>query len=199
MLVFLIFFFFFFQAEDGIRDLTVTWSSDECSSDLLTSATALCGLASALTCALLGGLASAALACALLGGLASTTALGCLAAALLGCALTSACALGRLACATALRGLLRRLARCCCALRLCARRLRLLGLGLTFDHCVSPLRGVDPVFPPGARLAIGRTFIHELRSHQRKRVSASMCTQGGRRDPPANIFTLVVSKRKHFI
>src|SRR5688572_31305678 len=34
MLVFLIFFFFFFQAEDGIRDLTVTWSSDVCSSDL---------------------------------------------------------------------------------------------------------------------------------------------------------------------
>src|SRR2546427_4907444 len=27
-------FFFFFQAEDGIRDLTVTWSSDVCSSDL---------------------------------------------------------------------------------------------------------------------------------------------------------------------
>src|SRR5438270_11665629 len=26
--------FFFFQAEDGIRDLTVTWSSDVCSSDL---------------------------------------------------------------------------------------------------------------------------------------------------------------------
>src|SRR5256886_4557708 len=25
---------FFFQAEDGIRDLTVTWSSDVCSSDL---------------------------------------------------------------------------------------------------------------------------------------------------------------------
>src|SRR5690349_23230917 len=29
-----IFFFFFFQAEDGIRDLYVTWSSDVCSSDL---------------------------------------------------------------------------------------------------------------------------------------------------------------------
>src|SRR6266478_6178389 len=29
-----LFFFFFFQAEDGIRDLTVTWSSDVCSSDL---------------------------------------------------------------------------------------------------------------------------------------------------------------------
>src|SRR6266853_3668 len=28
------FLFFFFQAEDGIRDLTVTWSSDVCSSDL---------------------------------------------------------------------------------------------------------------------------------------------------------------------
>src|SRR2546430_4357393 len=28
-------FFFFFQAEDGIRDLTVDWSSDVCSSDLL--------------------------------------------------------------------------------------------------------------------------------------------------------------------
>src|SRR6266481_6661372 len=27
-------FFFFFQAEDGIRDGTVTWSSDVCSSDL---------------------------------------------------------------------------------------------------------------------------------------------------------------------
>src|SRR2546427_11624180 len=27
-------FLFFFQAEDGIRDLTVTWSSDVCSSDL---------------------------------------------------------------------------------------------------------------------------------------------------------------------
>src|SRR5216683_1958378 len=26
--------FFFFQAEDGIRDLIVTWSSDVCSSDL---------------------------------------------------------------------------------------------------------------------------------------------------------------------
>src|SRR6266576_2683469 len=26
--------FFFFQAEDGIRDLYVTWSSDVCSSDL---------------------------------------------------------------------------------------------------------------------------------------------------------------------
>src|SRR6266568_5237650 len=30
----LLFFFFFFQAEDGIRDGTVTWSSDVCSSDL---------------------------------------------------------------------------------------------------------------------------------------------------------------------
>src|SRR6266481_6956695 len=30
-----LFFFFFFQAEDGIRDGTVTWSSDVCSSDLL--------------------------------------------------------------------------------------------------------------------------------------------------------------------
>src|SRR5437867_9783977 len=29
-----IFVFFFFQAEDGIRDRTVTWSSDVCSSDL---------------------------------------------------------------------------------------------------------------------------------------------------------------------
>src|SRR5207245_7850193 len=28
---------FFFQAEDGIRDATVTWSSDVCSSDLHTS------------------------------------------------------------------------------------------------------------------------------------------------------------------
>src|SRR5437016_10615002 len=28
-------FFFFFQAEDGIRDWSVTWSSDVCSSDLL--------------------------------------------------------------------------------------------------------------------------------------------------------------------
>src|SRR5205809_5983875 len=28
------FFFFFFQAEDGIRDVAVTWSSDVCSSDL---------------------------------------------------------------------------------------------------------------------------------------------------------------------
>ena len=27
-------FFFFFQAEDGIRDHCVTWSSDVCSSDL---------------------------------------------------------------------------------------------------------------------------------------------------------------------
>src|SRR5437016_11631135 len=27
-------FFFFFQAEDGIRDWSVTWSSDVCSSDL---------------------------------------------------------------------------------------------------------------------------------------------------------------------
>src|SRR5256885_7039955 len=27
--------FFFFQAEDGIRDYKVTWSSDVCSSDLL--------------------------------------------------------------------------------------------------------------------------------------------------------------------
>src|SRR2546427_6009585 len=27
-------YFFFFQAEDGIRDLTVNWSSDVCSSDL---------------------------------------------------------------------------------------------------------------------------------------------------------------------
>src|SRR5204863_7834776 len=27
--------FFFFQAEDGIRDLYVTWSSDVCSSDLV--------------------------------------------------------------------------------------------------------------------------------------------------------------------
>src|SRR5690606_40482354 len=27
-------FFFFFQAEDGIRDFHVTWSSDVCSSDL---------------------------------------------------------------------------------------------------------------------------------------------------------------------
>jgi len=27
-------FFFFFQAEDGIRDIGVTWSSDVCSSDL---------------------------------------------------------------------------------------------------------------------------------------------------------------------
>src|SRR5205085_8028045 len=31
---------FFFQAEDGIRDLTVTWSSDVCSSDLHAVATA---------------------------------------------------------------------------------------------------------------------------------------------------------------
>src|SRR3989440_1814376 len=31
---FVFFFFFFFQAEDGIRDLIVTWSSDVCSSDL---------------------------------------------------------------------------------------------------------------------------------------------------------------------
>src|SRR2546427_1815695 len=30
---------FFFQAEDGIRDLTVTWSSDVCSSDLLSDLT----------------------------------------------------------------------------------------------------------------------------------------------------------------
>src|SRR5256886_3662388 len=30
-------FFFFFQAEDGIRDLTVDWSSDVCSSDLVGS------------------------------------------------------------------------------------------------------------------------------------------------------------------
>src|SRR5207302_11208905 len=29
-----IIFFFFFQAEDGIRDFHVTWSSDVCSSDL---------------------------------------------------------------------------------------------------------------------------------------------------------------------
>src|SRR5947207_4673054 len=29
-------FFFFFQAEDGIRDHCVTWSSDVCSSDLAT-------------------------------------------------------------------------------------------------------------------------------------------------------------------
>src|SRR6185295_20094229 len=28
-------FFFFFQAEDGIRDIGVTWSSDVCSSDLV--------------------------------------------------------------------------------------------------------------------------------------------------------------------
>src|SRR5438445_4970471 len=27
--------FFFFQAEDGIRDIGVTWSSDVCSSDLM--------------------------------------------------------------------------------------------------------------------------------------------------------------------
>src|SRR3989475_3977219 len=33
--VYLFLFFFFFQAEDGIRDLTVTWSSDVCSSDLI--------------------------------------------------------------------------------------------------------------------------------------------------------------------
>src|SRR6266568_4043628 len=32
-------FFFFFQAEDGIRDGTVTWSSDVCSSDLFLSRT----------------------------------------------------------------------------------------------------------------------------------------------------------------
>src|SRR5947207_4053121 len=31
-------FFFFFQAEDGIRDHCVTWSSDVCSSDLDTGA-----------------------------------------------------------------------------------------------------------------------------------------------------------------
>src|SRR5438876_7845592 len=30
----LFFYFFFFQAEDGIRDGRVTWSSDVCSSDL---------------------------------------------------------------------------------------------------------------------------------------------------------------------
>src|SRR3989454_1269800 len=29
-----LFLFFFFQAEDGIRDYKVTWSSDVCSSDL---------------------------------------------------------------------------------------------------------------------------------------------------------------------
>src|SRR3712207_8042301 len=30
------YFFFFFQAEDGIRDIGVDWSSDVCSSDLQT-------------------------------------------------------------------------------------------------------------------------------------------------------------------
>src|SRR5437762_8808424 len=30
-------YFFFFQAEDGIRDTSVTWSSDVCSSDLRTA------------------------------------------------------------------------------------------------------------------------------------------------------------------
>src|SRR6266446_7919429 len=34
MLIFYFIFFFFFQAEDGIRDYKVTWSSDVCSSDL---------------------------------------------------------------------------------------------------------------------------------------------------------------------
>src|SRR2546430_10309681 len=34
-----LYFFFFFQAEDGIRDLTVTWSSDVCSSDLIPCST----------------------------------------------------------------------------------------------------------------------------------------------------------------
>src|SRR5260370_21307285 len=35
VLIVLLMFFFFFQAEDGIRDSSVTWSSDVCSSDLL--------------------------------------------------------------------------------------------------------------------------------------------------------------------
>src|SRR5215467_15256496 len=33
-----VYFFFFFQAEDGIRDYKVDWSSDVCSSDLCQSA-----------------------------------------------------------------------------------------------------------------------------------------------------------------
>src|SRR5690606_40506941 len=33
--------FFFFQAEDGIRDFHVTWSSDVCSSDLPPASTSL--------------------------------------------------------------------------------------------------------------------------------------------------------------
>src|SRR2546422_2421693 len=33
-IMFVLFSFFFFQAEDGIRDVAVTWSSDVCSSDL---------------------------------------------------------------------------------------------------------------------------------------------------------------------
>src|SRR2546427_7374131 len=37
--VILLFFVFFFQAEDGIRDLTVTGVPDVCSSDLSTSTT----------------------------------------------------------------------------------------------------------------------------------------------------------------
>src|SRR3989442_11052202 len=36
----LVFFFFFFQAEDGIRDGGRDWSSDVCSSDLISTGTA---------------------------------------------------------------------------------------------------------------------------------------------------------------
>src|SRR5438876_1578337 len=39
----LFFYFFFFQAEDGIRDGRVTWSSDVCSSDLRKDVRALLG------------------------------------------------------------------------------------------------------------------------------------------------------------
>src|SRR5207245_5026314 len=35
---------FFFQAEDGIRDATVNWSSDVCSSDLIAAGIPSCGV-----------------------------------------------------------------------------------------------------------------------------------------------------------
>src|SRR5438876_7302033 len=43
----LFFFFFFFQAEDGIRDGRVTWSSDVCSSDLVHRCDLGCGWSAA--------------------------------------------------------------------------------------------------------------------------------------------------------
>ena len=45
---FLVFFFFFFQAEDGIRDTSVTGVPDVCSSDLIFRATVISTLCSSM-------------------------------------------------------------------------------------------------------------------------------------------------------